>query len=191
VTRSVCLAAFLLSCGGDSKGAPPSAEPSSKPSAIPAATSTASSASSAPAGPQRLDLSSRGLPIAITVPPCAKARAPLIKNQDNDADVILACDPVFGAPSAQRPFAIQIGLAKSKAWKADIRKNPSFKRFTTDEVNLLRWEGVEGANQVGEFMLRQKVGATEYACFPQFPALEAQRALLEEELAACRSITAP
>jgi hypothetical protein len=40
-------------------------------------------------------------------------------------------------------------------------------------------------------MLRQKVGSTDYACFPQFPALEAQRALLEEELAACRSVTAP
>jgi hypothetical protein len=35
------------------------------------------------------------------------------------------------------------------------------------------------------------VGSTDYACFPQFPALEAQRALLEEELAACRSVTAP
>jgi hypothetical protein len=179
-----------LGCGGDGAGPPSAASSarSSTTSAVPAP-SAASSETPAPTGARRLDLTSRGLPIAITVPACAKARAPLLKNEDNDKDVILACDPVLGDP--RRPFAIQLGLAKAKVWKADVRKNPGFKRFTTDEANLLRWEAVDGADRVEEFMLRQKVGSTDYACFPQFPALEAQRALLEEELAACRSVTAP
>lgn len=179
-----------ISCGGGSD-ATGTAGSTSKPATTPTPAPAATSAPSANTGPQRLDLTSRGLPLAITVPACVKPRAPLLKNEDNVKDIILACDPVMGDPPGKRPFAIQLGFAEAKVWKADVRKNPGFKRFTKDEASFLRWEAEDGGTKVEEFMLRQKVGATEYACFPQFPASEAQRALLEEELLACRSVTTP
>lgn len=191
ILRVTTVWVLLAGCGGESKSAPSGA------SSVKSATTTAApapAATSAPpvsTGPQRLDLTSRGLPVAITVPACVKLRAPLLKNQDNVKDIILACDPVMGDVSGKRPFAIQLGLAEGKVWKADVRKNPGFKRFTKEEASFLRWEAEDGANKVEEFLLRQKVGAAEYACFPQFPASEAQRALLDEEIAACRSVTTP
>lgn len=187
------LQAALFACGGENA---PTAQTSGKtttpsPSSASSATTAPSTTASAATGPQRLDLTSRGLPIVITVPACVKPRAPLLKNEDNVKDVILACDPVIGEPPGSRPFALQIGLAEKKVWKADVRKNPGFARFTKEEASFLRWEAKDGDAVVEEFMLRQKVGAVEYACFPQFPSTEAQRPRLEEELAACRSITAP
>ena len=111
-----------------------------------------------------------------------------MKNANNLKDLILACDPgLSGAP----PFAIQLGLSEGKVWKTDIRANKGFKRFTADEPAFLRWQAEDGKLLVEEFILRQTVAGTSYACFPQFPAGPDQRALLEEELAACKSLSAP
>lgn len=157
----------------------------------PASSGVSASASQAPldtTAPKRLDLSNRGLPLALMVPGCVKIREPLMKNATNLKDLILACDPGL---SGNPPFALQIGLSEGKVWKSDVRANKNFKRFTTDEPNFVRWQAEDGKLLVEEFIWRQKVGGTSYACFPQFAAGPEQRALLEEELAACRSIAAP
>lgn len=202
-TAALACAALIVGLSSCSDAAKPTASASasatSEPATTVAPTTTSASATAQPTGPQRLDLSSRGLPVVITVPACVKPRAPLLKNEDNVKDVILACDPEMGSKTP--PFAIQVGLAAKKIWKSDLRQNKAFKRFVVDEPTLLRWEAAEGAAVVEEFMVRQKIkcpagncgnlGTEEYACFPQFPASAEHKALLEEELAACKSLSAP
>ncbi|NUP13905.1 MAG: hypothetical protein HOW73_48335 [Polyangiaceae bacterium] len=180
----------LTACGKGSRST--ADEPKRKPEDKSAPTST----SDAVAEGAKTDLSERGLPITIVMPACPdgsppKVTGPMVKLPDNAADQIIQCQVSDEeALAGKEAFTLQVGLAKGKIGKAQVREDMNFAKFISEDPKSLEWETKNFGSLPNkrEFILRVTAGGTEYACFPQFAPTDAK--LYQAELAACRSIAA-
>lgn len=165
---------------------------SSAGSTMASGTASPSGTASAPADGVSLDLAPHGLPLTLVVPKCAdgappKVAGPMVKIADNAKDLILTCAiSDHDALAGKQAFTLQLGLAKGKLDKADIEKDLNFTRFVSSDPKRLEWESTLFGQKQRDFLLRSTVAGVEYACFPQFSALD--EALYRTELAACQSL---
>jgi hypothetical protein len=139
----------------------------------------------APKGVVALDLTAKGLPVALDVPVCAKVETPAVKVAGNQHDLILACEGGLDAPA----FALQVGIAKGKTWKKEMEADPEFKKWIQSEPNFLLREVTSFSSTAKDFAYRTKLNGVEYMCFSQFATND--EALLKQMIAACRSLRVP
>jgi hypothetical protein len=133
-----------------------------------------------------IDLSPR-LPLAITVPACAKLSGPLVKIADNASDAILMCSiSEQEEMDGKQAFAVQVGPAQGKLGKKEIAKDINFVRFTKATKDQLEFETKFFQDVRADFIYRVTQKSKEYACFPVSGTTDS--ALLAREKAACLSL---